>query len=326
MLDRHQVHSIMRKSFPDSQIISFQKTPAGQINWVYKVSIRNPDKDVILRVFPQHHTWKIGKEKKIHDLISRTDLPIPKLIHTDSSTSIIPYHYQILEFMPGRRWGEIIQKIPQEERRNIYFELGKALGKIHSIKLDKFGWIHSDQEQITAQSESWKKVFIIMCIDQMLDLSQHRFLELAPFVRDFIDYNQHMLDGKFEPRLLHNDFFADNILLHNSNDKWRISGVLDFESAFAGHTEFELSKVVSQLLLDYPSHDYKPDAKDFFRGYKKYVPVTNDFEKRRPIYSVYHLLSWINHCTLHRDRCIEAGINVKQVMDYFYNDLKELLR
>jgi Ser/Thr protein kinase RdoA (MazF antagonist) len=323
MFNRAQIHALVKRAFPTADIDYFHRSPVAQINWVYRVKLKNPDKHIILRINPEHHPWKIDKEKKINKLLSGTGLPLPDFIHVDSSKDLIPHHYQIMECLPGERWSQVIGKVDDEKKRKkLYFELGKTLGKINSVKLDQFGWIHSDQEYVSSRSKSWKEVFFLMTINELLDLEQKKFSGLTPIIRDYVDFNQNLLDIEIEPRLLHNDFFEENILVHNDE----ISGVIDFEWAFAGHNEFELAKVVSQLLLDYPSHEYKPEAKDFFRGYKEHGSISRDFEARRHLYTLYHLIHWANHCTKNRQRCIEAGINVDQVMGYFYNDIKEILK
>ena len=325
MLEKNHIYSIIRKAFPGSKIRSFHRSPVAQVNWVYKVQLNDPDRAVIVRVSPEHHPWKTEKEKKIYKLLSKVDVPVPDFLHVDSSKKIIPHNYQIMECLPGERLRTVIEKFPHEKDK-LYFELGKTLGKIHSVKLDKFGWIHSEQEHMPAKSDSWKEVFMLMCIDELLEISQPKFLELAPYIKDYIDFNQHLLDIDVAPQLLHNDFFIDNILMHNSGNKWEISGIIDFEWAFAGHNEFEIAKVISQMLLDYPSHEYKPEAKGFFRGYRKYSRISRDFEKRRPLYTLHHLLHWANHCTRNRQRCLEAGIKVDEVMGYFYSDIRDILK
>lgn len=323
MLESGQARSILEKSFPAARIKSLQEV-ASQGHWACTLSFPGSLQDVVLRAFPPEQAWKSGKEKSVRELLSRTGLPVPKLLHHDRTGKIASPHYHIIERLPGQRLSDVFSDT-EVGRKEIYSCLGDAFGKLHSVKLPEFGYIHSEEEKVSTRSDWWKKVFLVMCVDELLDLHHPEFRELAGHIRNHFADRQDSCGGKFEPCLLHHDTFNNSILLHRPEGEWTVSGITDFTTAFSGHNEFELSRIAYQILTDPDTGEYHPEARAFFKAYEKHTRISDRFEERRPYYTLYHLLSWVNRCTQDKQRAAASGMDVKESLDRFKTDIARIL-
>ena len=91
-----------------------------------------------------------------------------------------------------------------------------------------------------------------------------------------------LLNVKTKPCLLHKDYHASHIIA----DKGKISGIIDFEWAIAGHNELDIVKSCLWMF-----ENKKDLEKIFLDGYKQYGEISKDFSKRRKLYEILTLLS-----------------------------------
>ena len=93
-----------------------------------------------------------------------------------------------------------------------------------------------------------------------------------------------LLDIRAEPCLVHKDYHFSHII---SNGR-KITGIIDFEWAIAGHNELDLIKSIWWMFEKHPQIE-----KPFIRGYKKYGHISKQFNKRKELYEVITLISMI---------------------------------
>lgn len=96
-------------------------------------------------------------------------------------------------------------------------------------------------------------------------------------IQSFIEDNKNLLDVRFRPCLIHRDFDAANILIHNG----KISGIFDMEWSHSGHNEYELSTIHRKIMKTISSYEA-----DFFRGYESKIKRKKNHEKFESFYGV----------------------------------------
>jgi fructosamine-3-kinase len=113
-----------------------------------------------------------------------------------------------------------------------------------------------------------------------------------------------------EPRLTHEDLNPSNLLVvpgENESDDWRISAVLDFESAWAGCPESDIARL--ELWRDMMGDG-------FYEGYTATQPIADDYPTRRPIYQLLWCLEYARPTpTHHADTArVCAALDIPPVM------------
>ena len=198
---------------------------------------------IVLRIKKDSNEFKFEKERFLFDLLrKKTNLPVPKVIDLDSSKKIIPYDYTLLEKLPGKLLKDVFSKLSKPQKKKMAYNLGVSLAKIHSIHFKKIGNFRPDK---ITKNVTWSKFIWGIYTDVMKKIKRNNLMDknLIKKVERFIKENKNLLNAKFKPSLLHNDFNGGNILVQ----KGKISGIFDMEWSFSGHSEYELSAICCYL-------------------------------------------------------------------------------
>jgi len=266
-----KVGGLIKEVFPNHNVSSIQSLGRGCINIAYSVSLR-PKKELILRLFP-FDPWKAEKERYIHKLVGkRTNIPVSKVYKIDSSRKVFEYSYILQSKLKGK-------KLVGDNKRLVE-KAGEYLAKIHSIKFNKFGWIIKNK--IEPGFDKWVD-FLEYDLEHKSKKSQKGVPgEIVKGVRKYFNNHKNLLRIRDKPCLLHKDYHYSHIL---TKDK-KITGVIDWEWAIAGHNELDIAK--SCLWM------FERDRKlmdVFLNGYKKHGSISREFEKRKKIYDVLVVFS-----------------------------------
>ena len=210
---------------------SVEPLPGGQINASYLV-----DRLYVLRINlrPEEH-GKLAREARVLAML-RDRVPAPETIAYDGSSQIVPYEYMIQTYLPGEsllvRWGQT----GEEERAAILSQLATLLRRLHSLRLSGFG----DPSQ-PRQGETWaalhaRRAAHALASARAAENADPALLERAARVlaRDSAAL------GIGVPALTHGDLHFGNIHVQNG----LITGLLDFERAWAAAPDWELDQLL----------------------------------------------------------------------------------
>lgn len=256
------VGGIVKKAFPKATVISSVPFGTGCVNKTTLVRITNPDKELIIREYPQNG-WKSEKEKYVYSLL-RKKVPVPDVILQTSN-------YSVLSKVQGREL--------KKQDKELIKAAGRYLARIHKIKFDRFGWIVG--KRIKPAYSSWKD----FC-DHDLKMKLKFMDKTVPKktidkINCYFEKNKSLLDIGVKPCLIHKDYHFSHILV----DK-KIKGIIDVEWAMSGHSELDISKSV--LWMFYKD---KKLEKLFLDGYRKEGKISPQFGKRRKLYDMLTIVS-----------------------------------
>src|SRR3989344_1851437 len=262
------VGGIVKRAFPESRIVSIYRIPKGSVNHTYDITISKPDKQLILRLFPQDG-WKAEKDRFIYNLIAKkTDVKVPEVYALRASRPA----YSLLSKIPGSELGHSASKPIKEA--------GAILAKIHSIKFPKFGWIIGST--IKPSFGSWLEFSIYDFNHKIRNLRMKVSKKLLQEAQMYFKEHQSLLDIRTKPCLIHKDFHNSHILV----DHGRVSCVIDVEWAMSGHNELDLAKSLWWMF----SGNSRMEA-IFMSGYLQHGRVSADFQERRKLYELMIALS-----------------------------------
>lgn len=131
---------LINAAFPKSAVVCCNRFGKGCVNKTYSCRIRNPSKEIVLRIFP-NNGWKSKKEAFLYDIIKKkTDVPVPKVYHSGKD-------YMILSMIKGNNICRNNKKLIKKA--------GEYLAKLHNIKFKSFGWIVGND--IKPKFSSWER-------------------------------------------------------------------------------------------------------------------------------------------------------------------------
>ncbi|MBW2975259.1 aminoglycoside phosphotransferase family protein [Candidatus Woesearchaeota archaeon] len=268
-----KVKKILKDIYPNKDISSVKRFEKGLINKTYGVKLDG--KSLVIRLYPKD-LWKIKKEKYLYSLIrKKTGVPVPEIIQSGKN-------YLLMSKIEGKELSF--------DDRSLIRKTGEMLAMIHSIKFPYYGWIIN--KEISPGFSKWAD-FIGYDTNIKFRKIPEKYATLKKKVRQLIILNKHLLDVSSKPCLLHKDYHSSHIIV----DKNRINGVIDIEWAISGHNEFDIAKSCLWMF------DRKPALeREFLKGYKKYGRISDEFEERKKLYRVLHLLSSLSFSYECKDR------------------------
>ena len=218
---------------------------------------------------------------------NKYNILIPKMYYVDTTKSIIPYYYEILEKVEGQSLYNVWHKLTNKERESIIEKICSAMKKIHS----SVGYIYDWSKKIKN--------------DFMLPYSKLRnnnyFTESECNLIDnaYSKFDLYLDSDDFV--LVHNDLHFDNIFMKGEDIK-----IIDFERSLYAPRDFELDIIYRMVrkpwkfASDEAEKDVKKEDYDKIIPYiQKYYPemfIVPNLYMRLAIYDmVYNMNQLINY-------------------------------
>lgn len=163
---------------------------------------------------------------------------------------------------------------------------GEALAALHRTSHPGYGWARDNYigatPQCNAPSENWPRFFVQSRLQPQFERAAangftgelqrqgERVCERAPAL--FLDY-------RATPSLLHGDLWHGNIGVLDSGQP-----VLFDPACYYGDREADLA--MTELFGGFPL--------PFYAAYRHAWPLDTDYERRKPLYNLYHVLNHLN--------------------------------
>ena len=277
------VKKIILNKWPNAKIISIKEFPEGYNNLPYDVKLGHGEYVIkILKV--KGCEDYILKQKHIRALTHRKfkDFPISKIVKADFSGKVINKPYAIVEKLEGKSLQTLYKKVNNKEE--LYEEIGELYGKLHSFKFDKFSELDSSLKPVK-EYKSWylgrskrvKKLF--KKIEERKLLSEKRL----KVHKIFFEKNKYLLRKDIIPCLCHGDASHTNIIIKKVGNKYKVSGMIDFEFARISEAAYDLFAGIRTFEKKY---EYR---ESLVKGYTKWNKLPKQWEK------LIFLYLWIGH-------------------------------
>jgi aminoglycoside phosphotransferase (APT) family kinase protein len=265
-----------------SAVVEKSEIAIGQINEVYSVKTED-GQEAIIRIF-HGETSKFETDRWALEQCREAGVPVPevRLVETRDHDGR-PLHICVQSKIEGRGLNEIPDILAPEKNSeliDLLHQTGEVLTKIHSIPTQGFGRLdkngkgkygsirelliqegeYSMQEALAAQNE--------IVFDTQVLTAGYEILK-----REAVNYPD------ISPRLIHNDFAPQHILINNNI----ISGIIDFDNANGGDPVYEFSRWRFAYDQQYP-------LKHIQEAYGNKEVFENDFNKKDAIWKIYRCL------------------------------------
>lgn len=203
----------------------------------------------IIKLFKKNDKDFFAREKAfLEKLGSHITFTIPEL---RASGSQAEWLYIVMSRIPGTPLDDAWPSINQENRKQIVYDLGNKTWHLHSIKPQiipelSINWDEFiNQQNRTCRTRQERHGLNIDWLNQ-----------INPFLKSFNP------DHETKHVILHTELMHQHVFVKETDEKWEISGLIDFEPSMIGPKEYEFASVGLFVSCGDPLL-----FKEFFKGY-----------------------------------------------------------
>jgi aminoglycoside phosphotransferase (APT) family kinase protein len=255
--------------------------------------VDTPHQRFVLRLAPPDHTGLLFYERRmmrqeptLHELIrARTALPVAEVIAYDFSRSSIDRDYVLLSALAGMPLSEV-ENLTPSQIDDVLEQVGRYLSELHSLTaIDCLGvraYGYLGEHRPMELQPSWFAAFRLMwhmLLDDVVACGTYSATE-ARALRALLDRHREHFLHPIQPRLLHMDIWAQNILVDATGT---VTGLVDFDRALWGDIEIEFA------VLDYCGIS----EPGFWRGYGAVREMSASAQIRRLFYLLYEVQKYM---------------------------------
>ncbi len=173
-------------------------------------------------------------ESRVMQLATEAGVPVPEVFHTDVSRSICPLRYQIMACCEDPCLNQY-DRDGTLEHDAIADQLGKYMRRLHSVRVDGFGFLNTDELKQSGRVvglDASNGAYFNKCLDDHLGyLIAHSLIDEQTHanIRDVFEAQTTVLDRPHGV-LVHRDMALWNVLGTPST----ITAIIDWDDAVSG--------------------------------------------------------------------------------------------
>ena len=292
---RDDIEALARSVFgPKCRVLAWHPVDQSDGHLVIFATLVFPARVVVLKLAePQSSRAPFARAAAIQQRVAReTAVPVCETLAVDDLCQRFPWRYLMTAHAPGMDWRAGLARMTPHARRDIFRQFGEATAALHGLRYPRFGDAEEETSPPTPlpRGEGSQTYLSALMARARRRIANPAYAELFSTV-----LQAHASDfaGITEPRLTHEDLNPSNLLVvpgENEGDDWRISAILDFESAWAGCPESDIARL--ELWRDMMGDG-------FTEGYTATQPIAADYPTRRPIYQLLWCLEYARPTAQH---------------------------
>ena len=236
---RETIEKIIGNAFPGKKITVYTELSEGLCNIAYRIEFSDGSKS-ILKIAPQYNSTLLRNEKclmnaevnamKLAENIG--DVRTAKVQYYDTGKTLCTGDYFIMECLEGESLVSIKDTLSEEEKDQIYSEVGNIVRDIAKIKGEHFGQLYDGAERFDRLYDFVKMLIRNVLADAsekdiLIGVSPEEILSLLDAHKDVF--------GEVSPVLVHYDLWEGNIFVKNGH----VCALIDWERALWGDVLME---------------------------------------------------------------------------------------
>lgn len=227
----------------------------------------------VIKLFGTMHSEHASTELMVlQHLHNYVDIPSPGVL---ASEDVDGWPYLVMQRMPGASLAQVWGRMSYSEQSDICRAAGSLAAQLHAVTVDEQKLPHVRWQEFIAHQ-------IAACAERQrrLGLDEHWVEQIDPFLASVdLDADQ------FNPVLLHTELMHEHLLVDRIDNRWQITGLIDFEPSMVGAREYELASVAVFIACGDPNL-----FNAFISGYGD-IDVTKDLARRVMAYLLLHRYS-----------------------------------
>ena len=228
---------------------------------------------------------------------ARTAAPTFDVVAVDTSRRKWPWEYLIMTELAGVTWASLYPRLDAAARSVALRQIGSSAAQLHVLRFDAYGQIGAYGEVVDGTGP-----IAALRIRAQRRIRTPRYLDI---MLDVLEARAALFEGLPAATLCHEDMNPYNLVFALHDRQPFLSGILDFESAWASTGESDLARLELWRLT----------AGDALReGYAEIAPIDAGYPARRPVLQLLWCLEYAEHHPSDQHRavtdqvCAELGI------------------
>ncbi len=253
----------------------FESTPIGHHNlgrhYVYLLKDKNKN-EYILKIYGRENRW--CREIISLDIVHGS-IPCPKIIAKGRLKN--GTEWLLMSKIEGIILEKVWDSLCHNNKREILEHLGEMLSDIHNnYNYEYFGtWkefrvnskVHTNF--LDYRKEKDKEIYKNIMIQDLPD--KDLLLKAYNKMKKYYD----LMSSSKNICICHHDFSARNTMVIKKNERWQISGIIDFEHCYPNDAAIDFTDLYQTLFLEQPQYEYS-----FLKGYTKNRVLPKTFDKK----------------------------------------------
>ncbi len=204
--------------------------PGGCANTNYKIDFAH-HAPLVVRIYTREGS-ALGRERDILQLVEGK-LPTAKMLFADESLKNTSYPYAVFSYVDGILLRDLIFCGDSEAVSTCFFEAGRYLARLSTITFPEGGFF---EKGLKIRPFSKDEAYLNLALSLLKSSTIKRDFgsELVKDIKTLVLNAKEFLPENTPAYLSHGDFDASNIKVIKLSNSWRISGILDWEFAYAG--------------------------------------------------------------------------------------------
>ncbi|MGW7086603.1 phosphotransferase family protein [Streptomyces sp. NPDC054871] len=235
-LTAEEIGKVCRRAFGEAAMpVSAVELGTGMYNNVYRVTLADQGRPVILRVAPEDSRQFLSERHLMRNEFA--SLPwlavvaplMPQVLTADWSHEVIGRDWMIQSHLDGVPAPEHLGTYPRTSWSTFFRQMGAIARSVHDVRGPYFGPVNGPGHA------TWSEAVIASLEEIAADLDSAG-LDAADVrkVQAVAAHNRAVLDEVTEPRLLTGDLWTVNALMNPTAPEPTITGVLDFDRCLFG--------------------------------------------------------------------------------------------
>ncbi len=208
----------------------------------------------------------------------RTSVPTFEVVAVDVSRRTWPWEYLIVTGLPGITWAELYPRLDEPARAAAQRQIGRAAAGLHTLRFDSFGQLGADGSVIDGATAV---PALVRRAQQRLTTPRFRAAML-----DVLHTRASLFTDSVVPTLCHEDLNPNNVVFEMRDGRPHLSGILDFESAWASTGESDLARLEFWWMTA---------GSAIRQGYTDVAPLTDGYLARRPVLQLLWCLEFAEY-------------------------------
>lgn len=266
---------------------------------VLLVQLRYPSLEVVIKLAGPEASMACSFERTamLHRLVSTyTIIPMPEVIAVNMSFQTWPWRYLIRTHILGLEWVTVRPQMNVNELSTAYQQIGNVVAQLHTIRFPAFGELGADG--VVQASDAYFSALVERARLSIKSLS------LCDLFFSVLEKHRELFVDVRHASLCHEDLHKYNILFRYQQGAWRLTTILDFDKAWAGHHEIDLAR------FEFWEGALGPE---FWKSYEAFHPLEPLYSQRCPIYQLLWCFEYAQPTAKHladtQRLCAELGIS-----------------
>lgn len=197
----------------------------------------------VLTAVAKQSSGKVARQSWCYSILSKSKVPVPKVVAVDTKKKIMPHEFIITSFEPGEYLCDVFPSKPVL-RKELGRSVGQVFAKVHKVDVKGFGLLNDNG---VGQRKAWDDVAFTQFDSDMAYIKKNKLLkpEEIQAINEMVGSRKAWLECK-KPVLINSNLELGNVLAIGND----VSSVLGFGSAKGGDPAREFGRLYSSFYFN----------------------------------------------------------------------------